>query len=205
MRMRDMNMGRKSKLLRSTGKKGQKRNASGPFDAECRMHINRFRKAEMGFIKALLLIPASLVLALVAFVVHHEWLKASLDTQVREMCKRDGGIKVYEAVKLPADRFNEWGQVNFYIPNQGENALGESYIFKRETRYYQQGNPTMYRGQVQVFRNIDQKLLGESIFYIRGGGDLPGPWHGSSYNCPAEYGDQDLFKRVFQIEQGESK
>ena len=34
MRERDMNQGRKSEMLRSTGKNGQKRNVSGLFDAE---------------------------------------------------------------------------------------------------------------------------------------------------------------------------
>jgi hypothetical protein len=28
------------------------------------------------------------------------------------------------------------------------------------------------------------KLLGEVVMYYRAGGDLPGPWHYSSYQCP---------------------
>lgn len=36
--------------------------------------------------------------------------KARLDAQVKELCAKDGGIKVYETVKLPADRFNQWGR-----------------------------------------------------------------------------------------------
>jgi hypothetical protein len=202
MMRQDMNMHRKSELLRSTGKKGQKRNVSGPFDAKCRMHINRFRKAEMGFIKALLLIPASLVLALVAFVVHHEWLKSSLDAQVRGMCGKDGGIKIYETVKLPANKFNEWGQVNFYKPNQDENALGPEYQMKRDTTYFRRGNPEMSRTHIQVFRTNDQKLLGEAVFYGRGGGDIPGPWYGSGLNCPEISAKTDVLRQVFVIDEG---
>jgi hypothetical protein len=40
------------------------------------------------------------------------------------MCAKDGGIRVYEMVKLPPEKFNEWGQVNFYRPTQKEQALG---------------------------------------------------------------------------------
>ena len=46
------------------------------------------------------------------------------DAEVRRLCAIDGGVKVYETVKLPADKFNQWGQVNFYKPDQGESALG---------------------------------------------------------------------------------
>ena len=54
----------------------------------------------------------------------------SLDAEVRRLCAIDGGIRVYEQVKLPAERFNQWGQINFYRPDQGENALGAGYLFK---------------------------------------------------------------------------
>ena len=129
--------------------------------------------------------------------------KAALDDEVRRLCAIDGGIKVYETVKLPADKFNEWGQVNFYRPTQGENALGPEYQFKREMTYYRAGNPSMSRVSIRVYRKSDQKLLGESISYGRGGGDLPGPWHDSSYHCPSEYGDQALFRKIFIIGDGE--
>jgi hypothetical protein len=66
--------------------------------------------------------------------------KARLDARVRELCTKDGGIRVYETVMLPPDKFNRWGQINFYKPTQGENALGPDYVFKEETVYYQHGN-----------------------------------------------------------------
>lgn len=129
-----------------------------------------------------------------------------LDAEVKRLCAIDGGIKVYETVKLPADKFNEYGQINFYRPTQGQNALGEGYQLRLDTTYYRKGNPEMSRSHIQVFRKVDQKLLGESISYGRGGGDMPGPWHDSSYHCPAiEYGYIELFKKIFAIDRGESK
>ena len=125
--------------------------------------------------------------------------KAELDAEVKRLCAIDGGVKVYETVKLPPDKFNQWGQVNFYKPTQGENALGPEYIFKTERYYYKNGNPTLIRHHYQVFRRADERLLGETISYGRGGGDAPGPWEPSSFTCPvtAKAGPNALLKATF--------
>jgi hypothetical protein len=110
--------------------------------------------------------------------------QARLDEQVRELCAKDGGIKVYETVRLPAEKFDKWGMVTFYDPSKGDKALGEDYIFRQDIHYYRKGNPEMSRRRYQVLRMSDWKVLGEAIVYGRGGGDLPGPWHESSFHCP---------------------
>ena len=124
--------------------------------------------------------------------------KYRLDKEVRQLCAKDGGIKVYETVKLPADKFNEWDQPNFYRPDQGENALGVDYVFKNQVVHYRQGNPEMWRTQIQVIRRIDGKILGVSTSYSRRGGDFPGLAHDSSFGCPEERGDIPLLTRIFQ-------
>ena len=113
--------------------------------------------------------------------------KARLDQQVKELCVKDGGIKVYETVKLPAERFDQWGMVKPYDPTQKENALGVEYLYRH-----------------QVFRRSDGKLLGETISYGRGGGDMPGPWEPSSYHCPptSESSEIALFKKIFVLGEG---
>lgn len=120
-----------------------------------------------------------------------------LDKQVRELCAKDGGIKVYETVKLPGEKFDKYGFINFYRPTQKENALGAEYVFKRDIQYYREGNPSLYRYHVQVFLKHSGRLLGESIGYTRGGGDLPGPWQPSSFSCPDKYGEIPLLTGVF--------
>lgn len=126
------------------------------------------------------------------------------DTKVREMCAKDGGISVYESVELPAVMFNKWGQINFYRPNQGENALGSEYLVKVETQFLRTENedPVIMRFQSQVFRKSDGKLLVDSVSYARRGGDLPGPWHASSYRCPEHVKDilDELFVKSKSIE-----
>lgn len=123
--------------------------------------------------------------------------KARLDQQVKELCAKDGGIKVYETVKLPADRFDQWGMVKPYDPTQKENALGPDYIVKWNVQHYRDGEPSMRRDHFQVIRQSDLKLLGEAISYSRRGGDIPGPWHPSSLRCPDQADDVMLIKQVF--------
>ena len=119
------------------------------------------------------------------------------DAKVRELCAKDGGVKVYETVTLPAEMFDKWGMANFYRPTQGENALGTDYLFKNETSFIRNDNPKIWRDQYQLVRRKDGKLLGEAVSYSRQGGDLPGPWHASSFGCPADAGDASLVQKIF--------
>jgi hypothetical protein len=130
--------------------------------------------------------------------------KADLDAEVKRLCAIDGGVRVYEAVKLPPEKFNQRGQVAFYRPGQGEDALGPDYIFKSDEQYILGGRSTpeeiaMRRIHSQVMRRADGKLLGEAVMYNRTGGDMPGPWMPSSYYCPdpREASSTVLVGRIF--------
>jgi len=107
-----------------------------------------------------------------------------MDAEVKRLCAVDGGVKVYKTVKLPPERFNKYGQIDFYNPTHGENALGSEYIYKNENLYLREGDPQLRRDHVRIYRKFDMELLGEVVTYIRGGGDLPGPWQPSAYHCP---------------------
>lgn len=130
--------------------------------------------------------------------------KVYYDAEVNRMCREDGGVKVYETVRLPAERFDKYGQVNFYNPTQGENALGADYLLKTDVQFIQSGNPSLRRYHVQVIRYRDGFLLGESIGYDRGGGDFPGPWQPSSFSCPKHHGEA-VIDKVFVLDQGVQK
>ena len=129
----------------------------------------------------------------------------AVDEEVKRLCAVDGGIKVYETVRLPSDKFNQWSQVNFYIPGNGENSLGSEYIFKREiqelanAKGHSSHELTALRIYYSVIRKSDEKVLGEAISYGRGGGDIPGPWHPSTFHCPPhpEAGNEALFKKIY--------
>jgi len=141
----------------------------------------------------------SIITGLVVLLVLMGCEKARLDAQVRDLCGKDGGIRVYEPIPLPRELFDGQGLVNFYHPDRGENALGPDYLFKEEITYYRTGNPQVSRLQYQVLRRSDGRILGETVVYGRGGGDAPGPWYESGFRCPdSPDGEPNtLLKKIF--------
>lgn len=134
------------------------------------------------------------------------YTKMKMDAEVDRLCSIDGGIKIYETVSLPPEKFDKNNHINFYHPSQGENALGPEYLWKWDNKYLQPGGdsratPRMWRSHMQVFRRTDGRLLGEYISYSRYGGDshffnelIGGPPE-SSYSCPKDF--KDVLDGVF--------
>ncbi len=122
--------------------------------------------------------------------------KLYYDMQVRRLCAIDGGIRVYETVKLPAERFDKHGNVQ--IPDKARAKTGDEYYYESETKYLRSGDPQLLRMRTQIIRRNDGKVLGEIIRYARGGGDIPGPWHLSSFTCPNPTEKPYLEPSVFQ-------
>lgn len=120
-----------------------------------------------------------------------------LDAEVKRLCAIDGGIKVYETVALSQDQFNQWGQVNFPIRNKNDAKSDDHYYYEWDIKYYKKGNPELSRGNFKLVRQKDKKILGESIYYGRGGGDINGPWHDTSFRCPSDVDISILKMRVF--------
>lgn len=120
--------------------------------------------------------------------------KAKADAMVDGLCAKDGGIKVYETVKLPASRFDQYG--NVHVPF--EPKPGEEYYLKMETGwvvpYTGEGNISIAREDYKIYRVVDGKMLGEAVTYLRRGGGPPSPAHPSSYRCPK---DVSVSKKVF--------
>ena len=117
------------------------------------------------------------------------WLLAggptwSVDDQVRELCAKDGGVRVYETVKLPAEKFDEHGRPNFRIPYKAEVSPSDEYYYEEVITYIQSGNPSLQRSEYRYVRHRDGKVMGASVFYSRGGGGLPGPWYEPPLICP---------------------
>lgn len=121
--------------------------------------------------------------------------KLWLDHQVRELCAKDGGIKVYETVTLPPDLLDKAGRIG--IPDKAQAKPSDEYYYESSMLYYHKGNPEMWRLHFQVLRRLDNKLLGEATSYARRGGGASGPWHESSFGCPEKSDISDLKKKIF--------
>jgi len=125
--------------------------------------------------------------------------KAYYDSKVRAMCAQDGGIKVYEQVKLPADRFDQWGGVR--IPFDREAKPSDEFVMSWDKQRYERTKSISglesWRDRFFIVRQSDSKVLGEAISYGRRGGDPIQPWESSWFLCPESAGDQDLIRKVF--------
>jgi hypothetical protein len=117
-----------------------------------------------------------------------------LDEEVRRLCALDGGIKVHETVVLPAARFDKFGSVR--VPDSRYAKPTDEYYYERETEILVRGNPDLLRFHTKLVRSSDKRVLGEAVSYVRRGGDIPGPWHPSSFSCPQ---DVRIAGKVFKM------
>jgi len=100
---------------------------------------------------------------------------------MEELCKKDGGIKVYETVTLPASEFGPADQpLARYIPiaKSDDEYLGPDYRYVRKMEILvgqsadsEKGEGRLTRWYAAIYRRSDGHLLGESVSYGRGGGD----------------------------------
>lgn len=128
--------------------------------------------------------------------------KDRLDAEIRRLCAQDGGIRIHETVTLPPERFDKFGVV--HVPLRKDAKPDDEFYYEWETTYFKTGNPEMWRNHFRLVRNKDGRILGEAISYSRRGGDFPGPWHDSSFGCPAD-GDISVLKRRVFLRQTEGR
>lgn len=91
--------------------------------------------------------------------------KSRLDEEVRQLCAKDGGIKIYETVKLPSERFDQHG--NIKIPSKKDANPSDEYYYESETIFLRSGNPDLRRSHDKIIRRHDQKCW-VSLFTTQG-------------------------------------
>ena len=109
----------------------------------------------------------------------------ALDRQMEELCKKDGGIKVYEAVILPATFYVQHGELrsgpNMPVAQDAwfvRIGLDDNYrlyvhderIVGKEARH-DRGEGSLNRVHEAIYRWPEKRLLGEAVWYARNGGD----------------------------------
>lgn len=122
----------------------------------------------------------------------------ALDRQMEELCKKDGGVKVYETVTLPASLYDRYGVLVFgplmampddaYFQRVGDDdyrmVTKKVYIVGKDSDPTK-GEGNLVRVHTAIYRWKDKHLLGESIEYWRGGGDgVTFGFQPSSNVCP---------------------
>lgn len=137
--------------------------------------------------------------------------KVALDRQVDELCKKDGGVKVYEKVVLPPEMFDRWGDpFPGWQGRKPEDRLGSDYRYVTKAIYLKRGDPIkvfsereLSQSTEKIVRVSDGKLMGQSIVYSRFGGEMILLGHPSAHACQI-YKSQDemLIHSVF-LKKGE--
>jgi hypothetical protein len=123
--------------------------------------------------------------------------KATLDQQVDRLCAVDGGIKVYKKIKLPPEMFNQRRQA--HVPAERFMTKESDYFYTSEYSHPDKSNSKITRIHFKIYKRNEKLLLGESISYLRIGGDFIGPWQESSYTCPPKSGNVDLAGEIFEL------
>lgn len=113
-------------------------------------------------------------------------LQSYWDAQVREMCEKDGGVKIFEHIIVSPEQAVLLPKVGGYygvVPE--ELSKPQEPAFVRFRRFViRDGNPTVSRIQQDIIRRSDGRIVGQVVSYGRGGGDFPSYAHPSSFGCP---------------------
>jgi hypothetical protein len=140
--------------------------------------------------------------------------KYALDRQMEELCKKDGGLKVYETVTLPRSAFDATGYLirqRLTDPSKPLTSVsilaGGEYSITSVTTYLAGGEPSfglIKQGRLSRYEYIaqrisDKKVLGTEVSYGRIGGEVS-LGHPSSNSCPKPRPNPGLNSAVFKME-----
>lgn len=108
------------------------------------------------------------------------------DAQVKEMCEKDGGVQIFEKLRISKTDIHLLERTNGNIsvlaknlshPNAPAYAVNKVTILK-------EGNPSVWRSEWNIVRRVDKVIVARWVAYSRSGGEVPSPAHGSRITCP---------------------
>jgi hypothetical protein len=91
--------------------------------------------------------------------------------------------------------FDKYGSVR--IPSKSSAKVEDDYFYEVDSPMIRGGDPEIWKLSFRVVRRIDGKTLGTATSYARRGGDVPGPWHPSSFGCPPQSDISNLNQQLF--------
>lgn len=131
--------------------------------------------------------------------------KDHLNAQMAELCKKDGGVKIYETVKLPAEMFDDLGNLKAgkNLSKDGRDVTqfaGAYELYSEPVLVIKSGDSlkgesNLARLHTKLVRISDGKDLAETVNYYRSGGDRWFAGMPSSSTCGL---DMDYLNKVFE-------
>lgn len=180
------------------------------FIAKCSMRRTRLLCGGRALFRLVVAIPVAILVVGFSWFVYAEYRRNYWDDRVRELCGREGGIKVFERAILRDPRYLD-AEMNIRIPAKLERQPGygpSSFEAKPEDIFFRQTVTTVIRDQsprvarddIFIVRNGDQKVLGQATSFGRVGGDFLAVDFESRFRCPIDASESHLMKRVFIVE-----
>jgi hypothetical protein len=135
------------------------------------------------------LVVAVLVATLLGCIGYVPGRQTYWDARVQEMCAKDGGVTIYERVRISKgdlDRrilpITKDGKIGV-APEQLAHPSAPVYA-RNKTAVLREGNPGVWRSEWEIVRRSDGKVVARWVAYSRSGGDIPSPAHDSRVTCP---------------------
>lgn len=128
--------------------------------------------------------------------------KAYWDAKVKEMCKKDGGVRIYEQIVVTpsqADALPRLGGFLAVLPESVAKSDEPAYSRSRQVQL-RPNNPSIIRYEKEIVRRADQGVVAHAVRYGRGGGDAFVLDHPSTFSCPTETQIYEGISKVYRIE-----
>jgi hypothetical protein len=132
--------------------------------------------------------------------------KYELDRQMKSLCQADGGVKVYERVRLAPQMFDQSGDVKATLVQKNGKSfmlIASEYMETEDTTVLKDGDPIKGEGwlgrvHLKISRIADGSILAEGVQYRRAGGDGFYIGHHTQSTCPNS--PMELHKAVFSLQ-----
>ena len=137
-------------------------------------------------VKFLFFTPVAWISVAVLYFFYCEANKAYWDYRVKEMCLKDGGVKVFEKVDLTKEQYVNLKdfQGSIRAPNEKFARPDDVLVSSSSRAILHAGYPTVDRIETKIFLKSNMRVLGHEISYARIGGDMPtGISHPSTFSC----------------------
>ncbi len=154
----------------------------------------------------LVAIPVFLITLLVLAVIFYEMRKAYWDAQVREMCAKDGGVKIFEQLRISSADITFLGKLDgeISVPSKESASLNAPAYSEFKIKDIREGSPRVWRSESTIRRRKDHAIVAQWVTYTRAGGDSPGPAHDSSFTCPDLKTIKNNLQKLFIVD-GDSR
>jgi hypothetical protein len=127
------------------------------------------------------------------------------EARVREMCEKDGGVRIFERVLVTPAQVKTLPRVGSHlvVPEEG-NAKPDTPVFRRISRtQIRDDDPPIVRHEETIVRRYDQRIVGVAVSYSWTPVEYPSSFiaHPAKMWCPDLEQIYEGIERVYRLEE----